>query len=96
MGQSTGSPSAVCPLFSGGWLLGLTHESCCAWCSVRRAAEVRGADRVPVTLEGGILGPLRWAGVGITEQWELVQGVMSSLGLRAGGFLVSQGDECAL
>lgn len=65
-------------------------------CGVRRMAEVRGAGRVPVTLEGGILAPLRWAAVGITEQRELVQGVMSSLGLRAGGFLVSRGDACAL
>ena len=50
----------------------------------------------PLTLEGGFLAPPRWAGVEITEQWELVQGVMSSLGLRARGFLVSRGDACAL
>ena len=63
---------------------------------MRRTAEVRGAGWVPVALEGGILAPLRWAAVGITEQRELVQGVMSSLGLRAGGFLVSRGDSFAL
>lgn len=75
----------IWPLFLGRWLCFLQLQSRFAWCRMWREAEDRGAPA------GGRVHPMPSAlAEEVTEQWELLQRVMSSLGFGDGGSFLSR------